>query len=276
MSTRYALDEIVNYWSEQAVKHGQSPAASWSDTPVIEMEIREILKHLKEGDRILDVGCANGYSTVQFATERRIDIRGLDIVQEMIEQARLRLENLKLAPLGNVEFAVGDVTNLHEPDGAYDKVIVIRVIINLGNWKNQMKGLRECARVLKPGGSLLLSEATLQGLRKLNKFRHEWGLTDLPMPPFNNYLDQEQVIEAMSETLQFVEIKDFASTYYLGTRVIKPLLIRALGATIDVADPDMEWNRWLSQLPSWGDYGTQKLFIFKKKSRQEPCTGGDR
>ena len=33
---------------------------------------------------------------------------------------------------------------------------------------------------------------------------------------------------------------------------------------IDAADPRMEWNRWFSQLPSWGDYGTQKLFVFQK------------
>lgn len=28
--------------------------------------------------------------------------------------------------------------------------------------------------------------------------------------------------------------------------------------------PNMEWNRWFAQLPSWGDYGTQKLFVFRK------------
>jgi hypothetical protein len=43
------------------------------------------------------------------------------------------------------------------------------------------------------------------------------------------------------------------------------LLDRALGGVIDVANPNMEWNRWLSQLPAWGDYGTQKLFVFRKR-----------
>ena len=36
--------------------------------------------------------------------------------------------------------------------------------------------MEECARVLKPGGILLLSEATIQGWTKLNDFRAEWGL----------------------------------------------------------------------------------------------------
>jgi len=62
-----------------------------------------------------------------------------------------------------------------------------------------------------------------------------------------------------------MEMVNFSSTYYIGTRVLKPLLIKALSADIDVADPDMEWNRWFAQLPAWGDYGTQELFIFKKR-----------
>jgi hypothetical protein len=37
-----------------------------------------------------------------------------------------------------------------------------------------------------------------------------------------------------------------------------------LQADIPVASPDMEWNRWWAALPAVGDYGTQKLFVFRK------------
>ena len=74
---------------------------------------------------------------------------------------------------GQVEFAIGDAIALDEPDDHYDKVIATRVIINLETWKNQQKGLRECVRVLKPGGILLRSEATQQGLARLNSLRCE-------------------------------------------------------------------------------------------------------
>jgi SAM-dependent methyltransferase len=153
---------------------------------------------------------------------------------------------------------------LKEPDASYDKVTAIRVIINLGEWERQRAALLECARVVRPGGLLLLSEATVQGWQRLNKLRREWGLPDIPMPPFNRYLDQDAVVAALSPRLELVGIADFASTYYVGTRVLKPLLARALGASVDVADPEAEWNRWCAQLPAWGDYGTQKLFVFRK------------
>jgi ubiquinone/menaquinone biosynthesis C-methylase UbiE len=263
MSAKFNLEQIRNYWTRQALQHGQSSMASWSDQMVIDLEIREILQRLEDGDRVLDIGCANGYSTVQFASRKQVDIRGLDYIPEMIELARARLTDLAAYLSGRVEFDVGDITSLSEPAASYDKVIVVRVLINLADWHSQLKGLQECARVLKPGGVLLVSEATQQGWRNLNAFRHEWGLSNIPMPPFNHYVDEDKLVEATSD-LRLLEVANFSSTYYVGTRVLKPLLIQALRAEINVANPNMHWNRWFAQLPSGGNYGTQKLFVFQK------------
>ena len=264
MAAKFTDGEIYEFWKKQANEHRQSPSASWSDHRVIEMEIREIVKRLDDGDRVLDVGCANGYSSVEFAKRRRIQLRGLDYAQGMIEQAHIRASTLGTNMPGSVEFEVGDITKLQEPSSVYDKVVVIRVLINLGSWERQLRGLRECVRVLKPGGLLLLSEAVLQGWERLNQFRREWSLPDIPMPPFNQYLDEDKVCSAVASEMQLVELSNFASTYYLGTRVLKPLLASAGHLSVNVADPNAEWNRWFSQLPSFGEYGTQKLFVFRK------------
>jgi hypothetical protein len=111
---------------------------------------------------------------------------------------------------------------------------------------------------------LLLSEATYQGWQRLNGFRREWDLPEIPIKPFNEYLDRDRVMEAVRPELEIVEVANFSSTYFVGTRVLKPLLIQALGLRADAGDSDMEWNRWCAQLPAWGDYGTQALFVLRK------------
>jgi ubiquinone/menaquinone biosynthesis C-methylase UbiE len=264
MTARLSQAEVYEYWNQQAHEHGQSPSASWTDHRVIEMEVAEISRHLSDGDRVLDVGCANGYSSLQFACARRIQLRGLDYVPKMIEEARARAGAMQGRLRGSVEFDVGDITELKEPSNAYDKVVVVRVLINLGNWERQLKALRECVRVVAPGGLLLLSEATVQGWQRLNALRAEWGLDDIPMPPFNQYVDQDQVTSAIRGEAELLEISNFASTYYVGTRLLKPLLAKATKAPISIADPNSEWNRWFSQFSPAGDYGTQKLFVFRK------------
>ena len=264
MPDRLTLEQIRDFWTRQAREHGASHAASWSDHPVIDLEIREIVARLADGDRVLDVGCANGYSTVQFAAQRKVRVRGLDYIPEMVEQAKARVAGVHDRLQGEVEFGVGDITDLAEPDASYDKVTVIRVVINLGTWEAQARAIRECARVLRPGGLLLMSEATLQGWRNLNALRAEWGLAEIPMPGFNTYLDEAQVAGAAHPDLELVEIVNFASTYFVLSRVVKPLLAKATGAPVNVTDPSSHWNRWASQLPAWGDYGTQKLFVFRR------------
>ena len=54
------------------------------DHHVITLEIEQIAQRLSDGDAVLDVGCASGYSSVQFAAARKIRVRGLDYIPEMI------------------------------------------------------------------------------------------------------------------------------------------------------------------------------------------------
>jgi SAM-dependent methyltransferase len=260
------LADIRAYWTKQALTHGQEPAASWSDRPAIDLEIRRMLAFLTDGDRVVDIGCANGYSTLHYALGRDVRIHGVDVVSEMVEQARARLEEAPLAVRQRVTFEEGDIMDLARlDDDAFDVAVVTRVLINLGTWGNQVVGLQEALRCVRPGGLALFSEATVQGWQRLNDFRAEWGLGPLAMPPFNTYLDQEKMVEAVVEAGGVVEtVDDFASSYFVGTRVLKPLLSEALEGRVDIARAESHWNRWWSQVPPVGDYGTQKLFVVRK------------
>ena len=246
---------ILQYWESNAKRYGSSHKASWADLPMIEMETRQIARYLEEGDHVLDAGCGNGFSTALILSQKKVHIRGVDLSREMIKNARKR----KIA-----EFSVGDIRSLSEPDARYDKVVAVRVFINLVKDSDRLKALKECARVLKRGGRLLLSDAVLENWQRLNQFRKEWELPEIPMPVFNRYLQEKEFIRMAKTQFHLVETVNFSSTYFVGTRILKPIFQKTLKNEKNAAQALMHWNQWFSQLPSWGDYGTQKLFVFEK------------
>jgi SAM-dependent methyltransferase len=115
--------------------------------------LREILEP-KPGERILEVGPGTGYYTLDVAEwvkpDGRVDI--LDIQQEMLDHTMRRAGERGLA---NVTPSRGDASALPYEDGTFDAAFLVTV---LGEIPDQDVALRELARVLKPGGRLVVGE----------------------------------------------------------------------------------------------------------------------
>ena len=126
-------DYIKAYWEQQGHTHLDSHWASWGDNWMIDLEIETIGTHLKDGNSVLDVGCANGYSTFKQAQAHQLDsITGVDFSANMIQAALHSKErNPTLTP---TNFEIGDVRNLRFPENTFDVVYTTRVIINLPTW----------------------------------------------------------------------------------------------------------------------------------------------
>jgi ubiquinone/menaquinone biosynthesis C-methylase UbiE len=255
--------EIREYWTQQAREHGESPAASWSDRRAIDLEIQTLLPRIPEGGVVADLGCGNGWSTIHYA-DRASEIVGVDYVPELIASANSRLSELGHDQKHRMRFEVGDVRALTLPESSFDCVILTRVLINLPSDSDRRAALHGIARLIRPGGIALISEATLGGWARLNALREEWGLEAIPIPTFNRYIDESSLASEAAPLLLLEETVDFASTYFVLTRLIKPLLARVPGVAIDPADPQSEFNRFAAMLPAGGDYGTQKLFVLRR------------
>jgi demethylmenaquinone methyltransferase/2-methoxy-6-polyprenyl-1,4-benzoquinol methylase len=108
---------------------------------------------VREGDRVLDIAAGTGDLTQAFA--RRVGASGLvlhsDINESMLRRGRDRLlDDGVLAPS-----LVADAQALPLPDASFD---VVSVAFGLRNMTDKTKALTEMARVLKPGGRLLVLE----------------------------------------------------------------------------------------------------------------------
>jgi len=128
----------------------------WVEAPhplITRARLREILEP-QPGERVLEIGPGTGYYTLDLAAwvdeEGAIEI--FDIQQEMLDHTiRAAAERSLL----NVNPTRGDAQELGWDDDTFDAAILITV---LGEIPDQDAALREVARVLRPGGRLIVGE----------------------------------------------------------------------------------------------------------------------
>jgi demethylmenaquinone methyltransferase/2-methoxy-6-polyprenyl-1,4-benzoquinol methylase len=100
------------------------------------------------GDRVLDACCGTGDLAVE-AERRGGRVVGVDFSEPMLERARRKS--------GAIEWVQGDALALPFGDAEFDAATVGFGVRNLADLEG---GLRELARVLRPGGKLAVLEIT--------------------------------------------------------------------------------------------------------------------
>ncbi len=101
--------------------------------------------------RVLDVGSGTGYVLRGLASRlpRAEELVGIDAAPRMVAVARSSSDDTR------VRFDAGLAERLPYPDERFDLVVSTT---SFDHWTDQGLGLRECARVLAPGGHLVLTD----------------------------------------------------------------------------------------------------------------------
>jgi ubiquinone/menaquinone biosynthesis C-methylase UbiE len=101
--------------------------------------------------RILDVGCGTGYLLRRLAARcpAAVELAGIDAAPAMVQVARDTAADSRLS------FRVGAAEHLPYPAGTFDLVVSTT---SFDHWAGQQAGLAQCARVLAPGGGLVLAD----------------------------------------------------------------------------------------------------------------------
>jgi SAM-dependent methyltransferase len=248
-------NHILDFWQAQAHKEGHN--ASWGDNWCVALEIDNIARYIKDGDRVLDVGCANGFAIKEQRKRHAIQAAGIDFSQAMIDEANNTVEN--------IQFQVADVRALPFQDEIFDVTYTTRCLINLPTWEEQILGIKECIRVTKKGGTIVLSEAFYEPLQKLNALRLIAGLPPLVEHDFNRYLKQDKLFDLIMGIPEILslDIIDFSSVYYLGSRFLREL-ITDIDKYSGYSNPINKLFYDLENEFSGGGFGIQQAYVIKK------------
>lgn len=143
-----------------------TPANTWYSTPpaieeccVYRLDPEEkylIGKYFHPGGNVLDLACGLGRTTLCLH-EQGYSVTGVDSSALLIETARRRFPYL--------DFRLGSFARLDVPDACFAQVLLSSNALDLAETMEEREAaLRECARVLKPGGVLLYSCHNLKAL----------------------------------------------------------------------------------------------------------------
>jgi ArsR family transcriptional regulator len=165
------LAEVKEERSRAAADYFRRNAKRWDELRslhVDEGEVEDVLKRLLPatgvGD-LLDIGTGTGRMLEVFGP-RFSRALGIDLSHDMLAVARVNLER---SGLKNLALRKGDMYQLDFPDASFDAVSVHQV---LHFADDPARALVEAARVLRPGGHLLIADFAPHDLEYLRR-EHE-------------------------------------------------------------------------------------------------------
>ncbi|MFA6918668.1 MAG: class I SAM-dependent methyltransferase [Patescibacteria group bacterium] len=121
----------------------------------------ELRGFVQDGDRVLDLGCGNGRLAELFL-DKNVSYLGVDSSEELIKIAREKFANKK-----NIKFEVGDIIKLDvTASQSFNLVFMLAVLHHIPTKELRLKILADIYKLLKPGGTLVMSNWNIFGIKK--------------------------------------------------------------------------------------------------------------
>jgi ubiquinone/menaquinone biosynthesis C-methylase UbiE len=249
-------DSIREFWNSRA---GLGKWAGTQDVIAKEIEVDAISKYLSDGMDVLEAGCGNGVSAIEYAKNFKINIKATDFAEQMISEAK----NLACDQVfkGKLEFETLDILNINKIPQLFDVIYTERVIINLIEWDVQKKAILNLFKMLKRGGAYIMCENSYEGHAEINRMRQLVGLPEYSSPWHNRYLRDSELDTLIGRDIKLESIDYYSSTYYFLSRIIHAAIAKNEGKEPDY---DSFVNNLAKKLPPIGHLGQGRIWVWRK------------
>jgi ubiquinone/menaquinone biosynthesis C-methylase UbiE len=135
---------------------------------------------VKRGMTVCDVGCGNGFYTLQLAKMVGEDgwVYGVDIQPEMLQMLNQRVYKAKVK---NITPVLGTLINPHLPKGKIDLILLVDVYHEFSHPEHMLRAMREA---LSPEGRIALLEYRAEDpdvpIKRLHKMSKEQIMKEYP------------------------------------------------------------------------------------------------
>jgi ubiquinone/menaquinone biosynthesis C-methylase UbiE len=163
IDNQYGLGGIYDLINTKLVEAGKNSAAlEPADlSPVDEFHTRGVestaelaaMRTFKEGEHILDVGAGLGGTARYLAANHGVRVTGIDLTQEYVDVSRALIDAMGLND--KVDFIQGNALNLPFETEYFDAAWTEHAQMNIAD---KGKFYSEMARVVKPGGEVILND----------------------------------------------------------------------------------------------------------------------
>jgi demethylmenaquinone methyltransferase/2-methoxy-6-polyprenyl-1,4-benzoquinol methylase len=181
------------------------------------------LAELAPSGRALDVATGTGDLALELAARAGAggEVVGVDFSERMLEIARAKAD-ARAASLGGagVRFETGNALELAYPDGEFDAATVG---FGARNFSDLGRGLSEMARVVRPGGRVVVLEITTPRRPPLSTFFDVWF--DRVVPALGRLVDSEAYSYLPNSVKRFPDPEELAAQMWeSGLREIRYVL----------------------------------------------------
>ena len=253
--------KVKMHWDRQAAK---GELSGTQDRIAKRLEMEAISRYVKDGMRVLDVGCGDGETLLYLTSIHNLEVAwGIDFSANMIAKAQEKYH--EPTP---IFFQIGDIKALPPipAGGAFDIIYTERTLINLSSWEEQRQAIIDIGALLKPGGIYLMCECFQEGLSDVNLLRQAAGLQLIQQPWHNRYLNENQILSNLCNISDLIleDRIDYSANYYFLSRVVEAYVAVEAGREPDYNSPI---NELALHLPAKmvNMRGQGQLWVWRKK-----------